>query len=62
MDANCKKYKFVNSQTGNTIYYHSVEEQLEESVLHDLLDQIKARVATENGLFVDIVYWEEIKD
>jgi len=62
MDTNCKKYKFVNSQTGNTIYYHSVEEELNEAALREHLDKIKAQVASQNGLYVDIVYWEELKE
>lgn len=59
---NCKKYKFINSQTGNAIYYHSVEEELDDAQLREQLDKIKAQVAIQNGLFVDIVYWEEIKE
>lgn len=62
MNTNCKKYKFVNSQTGNTIYYHSVEEELDEAALREYLDKIKAHVASQNGLYVDIVYWEELKE
>ena len=61
MKTDCKHYKFINSQTGNTIYYHSVEGKLKEAEIREELEKIKAQVAIQNSLYLDIIYWEEIK-
>lgn len=57
-----KHYKFINSQTGNTIYYHCIKGGKSEDEKKAELEKIKAHVAMQNGMYVDIVYWEEIKD
>ena len=62
MEADNRHFKFINSQTGNTIYYHSCGTRLTEEERKAELDKIKAQVAVKNGLFLDIVYWEEVKD
>ena len=62
MKADKKHYKFINSQTGNAIFYHSLEAGMEEDKIKTELDKVKAQVAIQNNLYVDIVYWEEDKD
>lgn len=57
-----KHYKFINSRTGYVIYYHSVGSDLSvEDIKHQLHD-IQARVAIQNGIYIETVYWEEMKD
>jgi len=62
MKADNKHFKFINSQTGNTIFYHSCATDKTGDELKAELDKVKAQVASNNGLFLDIVYWEEVKD
>lgn len=62
MKADNKHYKFINSQTGNTIYYHSLNSKLKYDEIKAELDKIKAQVAIKNSLYLDVVYWEEIKE
>jgi len=62
MEAPVKHYKFVNSRTDNVIYYYSLDSTLSPVESKEKLDAIKAQVATNNGVFLDTVYWEEIKD
>lgn len=62
MKADNKHFKFINSQTGNTIFYHSCNTDKSGDELKAELDKVKAQVASNNGLFLDIVYWEEVKD
>lgn len=62
MKAEKKHYKFINSQTGNALFYHSLEAGLKEDEIKTELDKIKAQVATQNSLYLDIVYWEEDKE
>lgn len=60
--ADKKHYRFINSQTGNALFYHSLDADLTEEEGKAELDKVKAQVAIQNSLFVDIVYWEEDKD
>lgn len=62
MESPVKHYKFVNSKTGNIIYYHSVNADLDLNQAKEQLETIKAQVAVNNGLFLETVYWEEIKE
>lgn len=57
-----KHYKFINSKTGNVIYYHSLSSELRPEELKAELERIKAQVATQNGIIWSTIYWEEIKD
>lgn len=61
MKTDKKHYKFINSQTGNAIFYHSLDAELKNEEIKAELDKIKAQVAIQNGLFLDIIYWEEEK-
>lgn len=62
MKTDNKHYKFINSQTGNAIYYCAVDAALREDEAKAELNKVKAQVAIQNHMFLDIVYWEEIKD
>jgi hypothetical protein len=62
MDTPAKHYKFINSQTGNVIYYYTAETGLNDEALKEKLDAIKLQVATSNGIFMNNVYWEQIPD
>mgnify|MGYP001552125779 CR=1 FL=1 len=62
MKADKKHYKFINSETGNAIFYHSLEASLGEDKIKAELEKMKAQVAIQNGLYIDIIYWEEDKN
>jgi hypothetical protein len=57
-----KHYKFINSKTGYVIYYHSISDELEAKKAKEELEKIRAQVAIHNGIYLDTVYWEEIKE
>lgn len=57
-----KHYKFINSKTGNVIYYHSLSSALTSEELKAELEKVKAQVATQNAIIWSTIYWEEIKD
>jgi len=62
METPVKHYKFVNSKTGNVIYYYSVDGTLNPDKVKEQLEVIKAQVAVNNGMFLETVYWEEVKE
>ncbi len=62
METDSKHYKFINSKTGNAIYYYTLNNNLSPEQIRKQLDVIKAEVAVANGIFLETVYWEEIKD
>lgn len=62
MKADNRHYKFVNSQTGNTIYYHTLNSKLKRNEVKAELDKVKAQVAIKNTLYLDVIYYEEIKN
>jgi hypothetical protein len=62
MKADNKHFKFINSQTGNAIYYYAIDSTLKEDEAKAELDKVKAQVAIQNHMFLDIIYWQEIKD
>jgi hypothetical protein len=55
-----KHYKFINSETDNVIFYFSVA--ADRSDLHEVLESTKHRLAVENGIFVDNIYYIEEAD
>jgi len=57
-----KHYKFINSKTGYAIYYYSLSSELSEEEIKQQLQEIKTRVAIQNGIYLGTVYWEEIKE
>lgn len=57
-----KHYKFINSQTGYVIYYYSINDALAAEKIKQELEKVKAQVAIKNGIYLDTVYWEEIKE
>ncbi|WP_184541876.1 hypothetical protein [Mucilaginibacter sp. FT3.2] len=57
-----KHYKFINSKTGYAIYYHSLSSSLDTEEIKKQLQEIKARVAIQNKIYLETVYWEEIKE
>lgn len=62
METAAKHYKFINSTTGNTIYYYTISEELDKEQITKQLDTIKAEVAKSNGMFSGSIYWEEVKE
>ena len=56
-----KHYKFINSKTGNVLFYHSLKSDIGMDQIKFELDKIKAQVASHNSIFLDTIYWEEIK-
>jgi hypothetical protein len=61
MKAGDKHYKCVNSRTGYAIYYHSLSGILSEDDIKAELEKIRARVAIQNGIYLETLYWEEMK-
>jgi len=57
-----KHYKFINSKTGYVIYYHSISSDYTAEQIRAELQEIKTRVAIQNGIYLETVYWEEFKD
>jgi hypothetical protein len=62
METATKHYKFINSKTGNIIYYYSLSGDLTTEQYKEKLEAVKAEVAGNNGVYLDTIYWEEIKD
>jgi hypothetical protein len=57
-----KQYKFINSETGYVIHYHTLNCDRAEEKVKEELDNVKAQVAIKNDIFVGTVYWEVVKD
>ena len=62
MEGADKHYKFINSKTGYTIFYHTLSGSLDADKAKEELEKVKAQVAIENKIFADTLYWEEIKE
>ncbi|MBB5397780.1 hypothetical protein [Mucilaginibacter sp. AK015] len=62
MNTAAKHYKFINSRTGNVIFYSSLSVDLSPEEIKAELDKIRAQVAIKNGIYRETIYWEEIKD
>lgn len=56
-----KHFKFINSETGYVIYYHTLNCDCADEKLKEELEKVKALVAVKNNIFVGTVYWEELK-
>lgn len=57
-----KHHKLINSLTGYVIFYHSVNSTLSEDKCKEELEKVKIRVAVQNSMPVNTLYWEEIKE
>ncbi|MEO6149966.1 MAG: hypothetical protein ABIN95_01115 [Mucilaginibacter sp.] len=57
-----KHYKFINSITGYSIFYHSLSSSLDPQAIKAELEKVKAQVAIQHGLLLTTVYWQEVKD
>jgi len=55
MENDLKHYKFINSETGNVIYFYSVSP--EETNPEGLLEATRVKLASDNGIFVGNVYY-----
>jgi hypothetical protein len=62
METPVKHYKFVNSKTDNVIYYFSIDGNLSAADAKEKLEAVKAKVASNNGVFLETIYWEEIRE
>jgi hypothetical protein len=62
METKAKHFRFINSQTDNTIYYYSLSEELSTDQANRKLETVKAQVAVSNGVLLDTLYWEEVKE
>jgi hypothetical protein len=61
MKAGEKHYKCVNSKTGYVIYYHSLSSGLSKDEVKAELEKIRTRVAIQNGIYLETLYWDEMK-
>ncbi|MHB8206672.1 hypothetical protein [Mucilaginibacter sp.] len=57
-----KQYKFINSETGYVIHYHTLNCDKPQDEVKVELDNVKAQVAIKNKIFVGTVYWEVVKE
>ncbi|WP_345951681.1 MULTISPECIES: hypothetical protein [unclassified Mucilaginibacter] len=62
METSAKHFRFVNTKTDNVIYYYSVDYASSSENLKETLNAIKAQVATSNGLDINTLYWEEVRE
>ncbi|MVN89702.1 hypothetical protein [Mucilaginibacter aquatilis] len=62
METPVKHYKFINSRTDNVIFYYSLDAGLSDEQRKEKLEAVKADVASKNGVFLNTVYWEEVKE
>ncbi len=63
MKTPAKHFKFINNSTGYAIYYYSVDaENITETDLKAELEKVRAQVASSNGLLLNTVYWEPVRD
>lgn len=62
MKPGSKQYKFINSETGYIIYYHTIDSNMEKVKIKEELEKVKAQVAVKNNIFSGTVYWEEVKE
>ncbi len=62
MKKSAKHFKFINSKTDNVIFYYSLSDDLDHDKTKEELEKIRTQVAINNGIFLDTVYWEEIKE
>ncbi|WP_183557296.1 hypothetical protein [Mucilaginibacter sp. SP1R1] len=57
-----KHFKFINSKTGYVIYYHSISSERPDQEIKAELQKVKTRVAIQNGIYLETVYWEEMRE
>lgn len=57
-----KHYKFINSKTGYVIYYHSISSERSAGEIKAELQEVKNKVAIQNGIYCETIYWEEIRE
>ena len=55
-----KHYKFINNETGNVIYFLSVQE--DNTHLKETLENTKHKLAMENGIYIENVYYIEVPE
>lgn len=60
--ATTRHFRYINSKTGNALYYHSVTDITEADKLKQELEKIRDKVASDNGVFMETIYWEEITE
>jgi hypothetical protein len=58
METDKKHYHFKNSQTGNIIAYFTIEVDISEEEVHQILENKRKALAVENKIFYDTIYWE----
>ena len=57
---NNKHYKFINSETGNVIYFLSVPADRNDA--KGILESTKHKLAVENGIYIDSIYYTEVQN
>lgn len=62
MNTAAKHYKCINSKTGYVIFYHSLDAGMSPEDKKAELDKIRAKVAVQNGVYQETLYWEEVKN
>lgn len=62
MKAQDKHFKLINSATGYVIYYHTLSSELEKERVKEELEKVKAQVAVKYNIFIETIFWQEIKD
>jgi len=57
MNKEVKHYKFVNNETDHVIYLLSIP--ADKTDIKEILEQTRHRLAVENGLYLDSIYYIE---
>ena len=60
MNRNMKYYKFINSETGNVIHFLSFPRN--EPNCRKILEATRQKLAYENGIFLENIYYSSYSD
>jgi hypothetical protein len=60
MKKDCKHYKFINNETDNVIYFLSVPKDSPDS--KKVLEDARHKLAVQNGIYIDSIYYIEIPE
>jgi len=52
---NLKHYKFINSETGNVIYFLSIP--ADTSATENELEKTRMKIAADNGIYIGNIYY-----
>lgn len=60
MDKNTNYYKFINSETGNVIYFLSCAS--DEPNVESILEAMRQKLAYERGMYIEHIYYSRYSE